>query len=279
MQSKSYTVLGYIIIITVIFRLFLLKRTGFILANAIDILHLTLGLSMIISQIISIILILKQIKPNKKEITVGIMQRIIEICIIKPVDSFIDSILATNQGRAFARGFSVELTVIIRNKLCLYLFTIYFFLLPKIMMSLILYADIFILNSIKGYFMFIWIFGITFLMQMMLQISNRYVLKELLNIEHLYVDKVNSNNNIIQFKSNSNLNIQDQWISLYNSRDILNAINLVKSKKWFLILLLIITLVFLSAWGWYIKIIMLNINKQMLKIIRNPNDIYIYLSI
>jgi hypothetical protein len=264
LYEKSMIVLGYLICLWVVYRLFVIERVGYIIDHRVSYLRLCIGVTIVMSQVFVMVMIINKLR--KKELTriSKLVSKVIERIYYQPLKSFATVLLQNEVVAIFTKLMSKILVQVVQSKTSAYFFTVYFYLVPKFILVIVLWADIIILNQIYTFYKMIWLLGVTIIIQGVVGLINIHTTTLKTELEDKYLNKELSTAEQIVLITRD-CEIETEWIQYYNIVDTIKAINLVKISKLYLVIDLCITMLFLGAWIIYVYKIVLEYAKLCVK--------------
>lgn len=138
----------------------------------------------------------------------------------------------------------------ITNQYFLIWYTIKLELIPKILISLALYFDVFYLKEINLFYQFFWILIIPFLFNgLILLIQKNAKVEKKYNITIL-------NDTTIEISNGYNKNVISTWLDHENTYDITKAIEVVQGYWYFLILKIVNSIILIISWSGCLSILL-----------------------
>ena len=180
-------VIGYLISLWMVYRLFVLERVGYTIDHHVSYLRLCIGVGIVVSQVIVMVLIINKLRKRELTRVSKLLSKVVDKVYYEPLKTLGIIILENKVVVMFTNSMSKMLLQVVQSKTSAYFFTIYFYLLPKLILVVILWADIFILNKIYAFYKMIWLFGVIIIVQGLVSLIGIHVtnLKKELEDKHL----------------------------------------------------------------------------------------------
>jgi hypothetical protein len=180
LKSKCCEALGFIIIMWTIYRILILVRIPYEINEKISWLLFNIILCMILCYTITLYTTLTQLFTPTSRVHHPLLAKTLEIFYSKPLQTTIVQLLT---WKILAEHWATVLESSIKELKTIYFVTFTIILLPRAVISLALFLDVFILNKILGFYKVIWLIAIPLIFSSVLAIVNHYITSSQTNLE------------------------------------------------------------------------------------------------
>lgn len=248
---------GLFIILFIIYRFLILERLPYQINENVSWWTICIVMVILLTQFIIFFNYIRLLYNKKASKITQILTRLIEYCYYKPLRKIGKYILKRKLVSQAMFDSAGALLYMVCTNISVYVINIIYIIIPRLLLAFTLLADIIIINKIHSFYIIIWIGIISLgyqariaLIKMEITQCKTIIEKNNINVEMIEQQPTltpKNNENIVTFTY-----YVRYWVYCADTLDTITACYLSEKNKYYILLKILITTLFIIAWSFYL---------------------------
>lgn len=181
-KSSRINALGIIIILFYVYRFFLIKRLPYEINDKVSWTIFLIVIIILFTQIFMAIKIIQELRKQNIQTPLWVA-KILELSFYTPLKQIRELLLKLTVIKNLAKDWSVVIEFSLRSAATLYGITIALFIIPRLLLAICLFCDVFLFHKIYCFYQLLWIIIIPISIQIMLAFAKQHTSTNRENLE------------------------------------------------------------------------------------------------